>query len=231
VILDQVAGPVIQCAETQSSKGVAVRKIWTLLLPAAALTLLAASLACGGGDDDDDGAADEGADGTPAATSAWESVDGDRATPAGGDALGAYFEAMEQIGTRADAELEAISGELSNATFETDAEEIAAVQDGLLRTGQALETALIAASGLEAPPAVDAEHDTFLAALEEVLILSSELLTASEDVTTSAELDALVDSYDADLTAADDAFDAACFALQNIADANGIGRDIQCGDD
>jgi hypothetical protein len=211
-----------------------LKKIAAFALITSALFFAAGLAACSGGGSDDkrDGGAtatpaDGGDDTTPA-----EQTPTDGGDDGGLDSLDAeeYFRALEQIGIRTDADLEAISQEISSAVFTTDQEEIDGVRDALQRTGMVLEQALLDLEGLEPPDEIDSEHATFRDTLLDVTILTAGVLEDTAAATTSAELNATLDGYDPQLTAADNAFDDACFALQGIADDNGFNVDIQCGD-
>jgi hypothetical protein len=225
-----------------------LKSLWTLLLLICALSLVAGLTACGGDDDADTGGdatatetpadGDDSGDGEETPTTdgddggdGGDGDDGDDGDDGASAELEDYFAAMEEIGTRTDAELEAIQAELESATFDTDQEEIDAVRDAFQRTGEILETAVLDVSDLTPPTEAEDEHQEFISTLVDFLAILSEFLADTEDVTTSDELDAVAEQYNPDLTASDDEFDEACFDLQGIADDNGIAADIQCGDD
>lgn len=208
-----------------------------LLLTLSIAVLLLGLTACGGGDNDEDTAgetsgpsATEQATDRPTATATKSGSSNNGG--GGGDALALedYFERVEDVAIATDDKLTEIGDHLQNATYATEEEEIADVEDQLLLSGQTVETAVIDLSELEPPPEVQDAHDTFLEKLQAVLILQSQLLDDIESsVSTDAELSALFDSYDADLTETDNDFDDACFALQRIADDNDIDVDLRCG--
>ena len=220
-----------------------MKKLSALALVLFALLLVAGLSACGGGGSSDGGDPDSAASATPANGGDDTSDDGtsdnggETATPEGqgddggsGEAdLGDYFQALEEIATRTDADLEAVSNEISSAVFNTDQEEIEGVQSALQQSGMVLEQALLDVEALQPPPEVQAEHDAFRGTLLDVTVLTADVLQATESVTTSAELNALVNQFDPQLTAGDAAFDAACFALQGIADEGAVTVDLRCG--
>ena len=201
------------------------------LAPAVALLFLGLA-ACGG---------DDGSGSATTATLTPSETDGDnsgsdqptttrKGTPratASAD-LEAYFAEFEQIALRTDDKLEQIGSDLQNATFASDAEEIAATQNGLQQSGETIERATLDISDLDPPPEAEDAHADFIEKLQAVLQLQARLLTDTEDVSTSAELDALVESYNTDLSDADAEFDSACVALQGIADDHGIDADLRC---
>ena len=188
------------------------------LIALSAILLLAA--ACGG-DDDSPGTATD-------APTETDSGGGD-----GNDAsaeLRDYFAEMDQIALRTDTRLEEIGSELDGATFDSDADEITANRDGLQQSGEAIESALLDLSDLDPPAEVEDAHADFFDALNAVLQLFAGMSADIEDVSTSAELEALSADYSQDFANADADFDDACLALQEIADDNGVDADMHCTD-
>jgi hypothetical protein len=207
-----------------------MNKLGTLALLLVA-TLLLGLAACG--DDDDDGGDDitPVAEDTDDATDDVGDDDDEGDAPIGGIDLEGYFATMEDIATRTDDELEAISEDLVNTTFESDVEEIEATRNGLQQTGEVLELATLEVAEIDPPDEVTDEHGEFLSALQNVTALSSDLYSDLDGVTTIPDAEEVLGGYDDDLQTADDTFDEACLALQAIADDNSIDRDLQCGDD
>ena len=74
-------------------------------------------------------------------------------------------------------------------------------------------------------------HADFLSNLQAFTAVTSDLAVDLDGVTRIEEAESLFAEYQPDLEAADDAFDEACNALQDVADENNIDRDMQCGDD
>ena len=183
----------------------------------AALSILLLTAACGG-DDDSTGS-------TATATEATTETDGADSTS--GDAspeLEDYFAQMEDIAIQAEGRLNEVSSDLNNATFDSDAEEIAANQDGLQQSGAAVETALQDMSNLDPPSEVKDAHDRFSEALSTVLQLYAALAEDIADVSTMDELNSVADGYSPDFSDANIEFDSACSALQGLADDYGITR-------
>jgi hypothetical protein len=213
-----------------------MKKLYTLTLVMLALLLVAGLGACKSSDSDDNrdgGAAQTPSDGEEDTTpSAGETPDDgeDDGDSASGDPE-AYFRALEAIGIRTDAGLEAVSTEISNAVFTTDQEEIDGVRGALQETGEILEQALLDVEALEPPADVQSQHDAFFDALLDVTVTTADALQAIENVTTSAVLNDTLATFDPQLTAGDAAFDTACFALQDLSDGSGFNFDMQCGDD
>ncbi len=206
---------------------------YTLIATGPLLLLLAA---CGG--DDDDGGGDEGGgttatatgdEPTPSEAEPAETEDGDN----GGDAspeLTAYFEAMSDLAFRTDTRLEEIGNEVDSGVYATDQEEIEANAAALQESGETVEAALLEMSDLDVPSEVETEHSDFFDSLNAVLQIFASLSIEIEDVTTVAELDAMFDTYSADLSSADADFDDTCLALQAVADNAGISADMRCTD-
>jgi predicted outer membrane protein len=204
-----------------------LRLVRFTLVALSVLLLLAA--ACGG-DDDSTSTATDAPDATEA-TSETDSGDGNGGN--GSDAspeLEDYFAEMDEIARRTDNRLDEISSELQNATFDSDAEEIAANRDGFQQSGEVIESALLDISDLDPPPEVETAHAEFFDALNASLQILAAMFAAMEDISTSEELDATAEQYTPDLESAGADFDEACLALQGIADDNGINADLRCTD-
>lgn len=192
-----------------------------ILVSLSLLLLLAA--ACGGDDDSSSTATD-----APTETDSGgdNGGDGNDASPE----LVDYFAEMDQIALRTDTRLEEIGSELDGATFDSDADEITANRDGLQQSGEAIESALLDMSDLDPPAEVEDAHGDFFDALNAVLQLFASMSADIDDVSTSAELEALSADYSQDFGSADADFDEACLALQEIADDNGVDADMHCTD-
>jgi hypothetical protein len=212
-----------------------VKKLPAMGFVLLALVLIAGFAACkssGSSDKRDTPAAETPAGDDEGSTPTSEETpegDGD-SDGAGGADLEKYFRTLEEIAIRTDSDLETVSNEIGNAVFTTDQEEIDGVRAALQQTGTILETAALQVAALEPPSEVQSDNDALRDALIDLTALTSNLLQAIEDVTTSAELDAAIDQTDPQFTAGDEALDSACFALQDIADGNGVSVDLQCGD-
>ena len=202
-----------------------LRLVRITLVSLSALLLLAA--ACGG-DDDSTGSATDAPTATEATATETDSGDD------GGDGNGAsadlddYFTEVSKIALRTDTKLEQVGSDLQNATFADDAEEIATTQDAFQQVGETLELAILDFADLDPPPEAEDAHAEFIEKLQAALIVQSQFLADMEDLTTSAELDALAEEYNPDLAETDADFDEACLALQGIADGNGIDADLRC---
>jgi hypothetical protein len=202
-----------------------LRLVRFTLVALSVLLLLAA--ACS--DDDDFTGASPTATEAPTETdNGGNNGDNDTDTPSAD--LEDYFAEMDEIALRTDNRLEEISDELQNATFDSDAEEIAANRDGFQQSGEAIESALLDMSDLDPPPEVEDTHAEFFDALNAALQILAAMFAAMEDVSTSEELDATAEQYTPDLESAGADFDEACLALQGIADDNGLDADLRCTD-
>jgi hypothetical protein len=199
-----------------------LRLLRITLIALSAILLLAA--ACGSDDDS--------ADNAPTATEAPSETDsGDDNGGNGSDPspeLEDYFAEMDEIALRTDSRLEEINSDIQNATFDSDAEEIAANRDGFQQSGEAIESALLDMSELDPPPEVEDAHAEFFDTLNAALQILSALFAAMEDISTSEELDATAEQYTPDLESAGAGFDEACLALQGIAADYGINADLRC---
>jgi hypothetical protein len=199
------------------------------LAPIPLLLLVGAS--CGGGDDSTETASPPNSNATATeASAATETTDGDGGEETDGPSAGLqeYFAAMEQVAITTDTRLEEIGAELNDATYSSDAEEIAANADGIQQSGEAIESALLNMSRLDPPGEVGNAHNDFADALDTVLQLFAAMALDIDDVSTSAQLNALTNQYSSDFSNAD--FDDACLTLQGIADDNSINVDLRCTD-
>ena len=187
--------------------------------------VLSVTLACGGGGDDDSDDATE----TPAET-AEETPDETEDSRLDED-LEAYFEDLEFTANAIEERLNLIQTEYSEQTFDTTQDEIDGFVILLLDTQTSWETTMDAVADYEPPPEIESEHQDLIDAGNDVITLLGELAEGAEDVTTEDELDALIADFDAEISEANDAFDEACFALQDIADDENIDVDLRCGDE
>jgi hypothetical protein len=201
------------------------------LAPIPLLLLVGAS--CGGGDDSTETASPPNSNATATeASAATETTGGDGGEETDGPSSGfqEYFAAMEQVAITTDTRLEEIGAELNDATYSSDAEEIAANADGIQQSGEAIESALLNMSRLDPPGEVEDAHNDFADALDTVLQLFAAMALDIDDVSTSAQLNALTNQYSSDFSDADADFDDACLTLQGIADDSGINVDLRCTD-
>ncbi len=153
----------------------------------------------------------------------------------GGDGLSLeeYFTRMEAISQDADqasSDLEAQFGdEISAAETEEEQLKIAAgyFEDSADQTRAAFDKV----KALKPPKDVKKEHAEFVAAADELVKLFDEVVQRARDAETAADFEDLTADLDnPPYTDANDRADAACFALQDIADQNDIDIDLSCGE-
>jgi hypothetical protein len=200
-------------------------------------SLLAISMlfaACGGDDDDDDD--DDSADDATATEAAndddeptAEETGDDTADDddAGSSADDPYWQELEALSQdfRADGqEIDSQYGEdRAAATSEDEVHELTVqyLADG----GALLETFVLDLSDLEPPPVAEAAHENAISVLTDTLVFFSGVFEEAPDLTV-AEIEAAFGTEEA--MTLDAAGDQSCFALQDIADSEGAGIDMQC---
>ncbi len=210
---------------------------------AIAVGFFALGLACRGEDDDesvgDPTVTEAGADSTDGGDGSGDDSDDDGGYGDGsGDDTGAspeleaYFAEIEAIFEDTDA----ASDELGTAFDEaidaatTVEEEVFTLQEFLLESRKTIEGALDDLEDVEPPGEVKDAHNDFVQAGRDLVEVSEQFSEGLQDVETEADLDALNEELDPGGQDAADAADAACFDLQDIADAAGISVDLNCED-
>lgn len=186
--------------------------------------LVTIGFACGGGGDDDE------ASPTPTAEETEEAT----ATPEGeGDGAGSDAEALEDYF----AELRAIidnNGEQAAALEEMypdafeDPQETADWYVGFLALFEDVRDQI---ADVDPPEALEDEHEDFVGSAEAIPELIETVQEALEDIETLDEMDDFF-AEDEDYFALDAAFadfGAACQALQDVADEEGVDVDLDCG--
>ena len=200
---------------------------------AVAVGLLSLGLACGGDDDDesidDPTATEAGADSADESDdSGDDSGDDTSASPE----LEAYFAEIEAIFEDADAasdELDTAFDEAIDAAT-TIEEEVFTLQEFLLESRNTIEAALDDVEDVEPTEETEDAHNDFVQAGRDLVEVSKQFSEGLQDVETEADLDALNEELGPGGQEAADAADAACFDLQDIADAAGISVDLNCED-
>jgi hypothetical protein len=152
--------------------------------------------------------------------------DDDDDTPGSGD----YYHQLEDIANRTDDEL-TDAGDALEATSETDPDYIEVLRDSFSLGSETLEKAHEDVGDLEPPAEAEQAHAEFLSALDAQASNSASLYEGLIEVSTVDEVNDLFDSLSGDFASADVEFEAACAALQGVADTAGAGVDLRCGDD
>jgi hypothetical protein len=154
--------------------------------------------------------------------------------PAGGEELSLeeYFTEVDGIFERSDQEIDALNDELSEATTQsTRVEEgVAAIDDFLTESIQVLSDAVDDLEALKEPEEVREQHTAFIAAVRDGIDQTEALQTDLQGVETEADLEQLATQFAEEVTSTEQEADAACTELQQIADSNDIGVDLNCAD-
>ncbi len=178
----------------------------TLSLLAALVLALSLALACGG----DDG------DGTTGST-------GDR------DTLSGYFTDLKLIFDDAEDETNEAEEFLDNVSSDTGlAAQFGAVDTYLARIDTAFNDAISRLEGLSVPPIAADGHQAFIDGVRDSVSAGNALRSDLQDLSNREQLDDRLARFDSDIDAAVDKADAACLALQKIADTEEISIDLDC---
>ncbi len=180
----------------------------TLPLLAALLLALSLALACG----DDDGGS-------------TTSSNGD------GDTLSGYFTDLKRIFDVAEDETNEAEELLDNASSDIGlAAQFGAVDTYLARIDTVFNEAISQLEGLNVPPIAADEHQAFIDGVRDSVSAGNALRSDLQDLSNREQLDDRLAEFDSDIDAAVDKADAACLALQKIADTQDIGIDLACED-
>jgi hypothetical protein len=216
----------------ENGKGDVVKKLWMLLLLMSVAFLLAGSVACGGDDDDDSG--DSG--GSDATVEAGDDEGGDdEATdePAddddsrGDDGDGDYYNQLEALFDSADQDTNAIAQQYGGP-YDDTADEIAQTTSALEETSAVMRDLIDSMSDLDIPVEAQDAHDNYVGSLGSAASLFAVAAADIGDVSTAEELTAFQDDLGPDLSAAVDANEEDCLALQDLADEADSGADLGC---
>ncbi len=147
----------------------------------------------------------------------------------GGLTLEEYFQQLDAIADDADKRFEALNRDLfPEEGFDSEEEEVEANRasvDGAIAIDRDILDAL---NGIDPPPQAELAHDEFVAAVSQLLEVIRNVSDQLEDVDSASELDEVFVA--SGIEAAGDRSEQACFALQDVAVANGIDVDLTCGD-
>lgn len=217
-----------------------IPRLFRITFAAIAFGLLSLGLACGDDDDesiDDPTATEAGADSTDGGDDSGDDA-GDDSGDDGGDDTSAspeledYFAEIEAIFEEADAasdELDTAFDEAIDAATTVE-EEVFTLQEFLLESRKTIAGALDDLEDVDPPEEVEDAHNDFVQAGRDLVDVSEQFSEGLQDVETEDDLNALNDELGPGGQEAADAADAACFELQDVADAAGIAVDLNCED-
>ena len=194
-----------------------------LALGAAMLFALALGLACSDGD----GAGDDTASPTSTATSS------PTASPLPGITSGPlfdYFTSLREIVEDAESAT-AVAVERANETSlqtASDEEVVSTMQAYLSDIETAFTDAIDRLEGLNVPEIAIMHHRTFIEGVNGSIDAGNSLRLDLPGVETRAKLDERLAQFEAEVDAAVEIADAACLALQEIADTEDIAADLSC---
>ena len=178
----------------------------TLSLLAALLFALSLALACG-----DDDAGDP--------------------TDSNGDAVtfSGYFAHLEGIFEEADDAAKEAEEPLNETSSEAELNVKLSTLDTYLGEIDAIfGTAIDRLDDLDVPAAAAEHHRNFIDGVRQSVAAGEALRNDLADITTDEQLDDRLTTFDSDIDAAVDKSDAACLALQEIADTEEIAIDLTC---
>ncbi len=178
----------------------------TLSLLAALLLALSLSLACG--DDDGGSASGSGSD---------------------ADDLPAYFADVEQIFNDADDAATEAEEPLNETSAQAELRvKLSALYTYLDEIDAVFDAAIDRLDDLDVPTAAAEHHRDFIEGVRVSVTAGEALRNDLAEITTDSQLGDRLASFDSDIDAAVDKSDAACLALQEIANTEEIAIDLAC---
>ena len=139
-----------------------------------------------------------------------------------------YFQRVDQAGDEFDTRIEGLEDAFPEAF-----EEPTVTRDFFTAAVPIFRDFIDGLAAIDPPAAVEDEHNERVAAGEAFEERVGDLVNRLADVESASELEDLFDELEEDpeFTAAEERFEAACLSLQGIADANGVGVDLECEDE
>ena len=181
----------------------------TLSLLAALLLALSLALACG---DDDGGGISAGSNGD-------------------GDTMPGYFADLQRIFEEAEDATNEAERQLNETSSDAALDaRLAAIGTYLGEIDTIFSDAIGRLENLDVPAAAEDDHGDFVDGVRVSVTAGNALRNDLTEITTNERLDDRLASFDSDIDAAVDKADAACLALQKIADTENVGVDLDCED-
>ncbi len=178
----------------------------TLSLLAALLFALSVAIACG----DDSGGDPTGSNGD-------------------GAALSVYFADLQRIFEDADEAANDAEEPLNDVSADAELDvQLSALDTYLGEIDTVFNEAIRRLDGLDVPAAAAEHHEDFIAGVRVSVTAGDALRNDLTGITTDEQLDDRLAEFDSDIDAAVDEADAACLALQEIADTEDIEIDLDC---
>ncbi len=188
----------------------------TLSLLAALLLVLSLALACG----------DDGVDAT---SSPSPGAGNTTSSPGDGDTLSAYFTDLQRIFEDAEDATNEAEEPLNETSSEAPLDiQLSALDTYLGEIDTIFSEAIGLLRGLSVPAAAADDHRDFIDGVRVSVTAGNALRNDLTDITTDEQLDDRLARFDSDIDAAVDKADAACLALQKIADTEDISIDLDC---
>ncbi|MCI0819600.1 MAG: hypothetical protein J4O12_04815 [Chloroflexi bacterium] len=177
----------------------------TLSLFAALLLALSVAIACG----DDDG--------NPTSSNS------------DGDAVSVYFADLQRIFDDADEATSEAEEPLNDVSADAGLDvQLAALDTYLGEINAIFDEAIRQLDDLDVPAVAAAHHQDFIDAVRVSVTAGEALQDDLTNITTDEQLDDRLAEFDSDTDAALDEADAACLRLQEIADTEDVGIDLEC---
>ncbi|MCH7809505.1 MAG: hypothetical protein IH863_02870 [Chloroflexi bacterium] len=188
----------------------------TLSLLAALLLTLSLALACGGDDGEVNATSSPGGGNTAGSN-------GD------GDSFSGYFADLQRIFEDADDATNEAEEPLNETSPEAELDaQLSALDTYLGEIDTVFNEAIGRLEGLSVPAAAADDHQDFIDGARESLTAGNALRNELTDITTDEQFDDHLAGFDSDIDAAIEKADAACLALQKIADTEDVGVDLDC---
>jgi hypothetical protein len=141
-----------------------------------------------------------------------------------------YFGQLEALKEETDAQTEAL-GVPEEQESDSEEEQIEAFRESFEGSVRIFTDFVDALDDIDPPAEVEGPHEESVAAGRELVDTFQDFIDGMADVESTSELDAVFEEEGPGFEAASDRFDNACFALEEIADANGIAFDLECDDE
>jgi hypothetical protein len=143
-----------------------------------------------------------------------------------------YFQRLEEIRADAFQRMVALEEEFEEVdSASTDEEQIDEVRRFLDGSASSLGALVDDLEGLDPPAEVEGPHDDLVQAESDRVELIRDLADRLEDVESRSELEDVFDESEDDSDEVEGRLDAACLALQDLADEKDIDVDLECAGD
>ncbi len=139
-----------------------------------------------------------------------------------------YFQKSDAIFEDASERIEALD-DPGEQEFASEEQQIEAIRDFLVADRAITEDVLDELENIDPPTEVQEAHNDFQGAGVVLVALFEDVAAQLANVESASEVDRVFALNAPEINAAYARADAACFALQGVANANGVDVDLECG--